>query len=62
MKIIYIILFSSFIFSANKHLDANFYDTSINSDKIKQLESRFFLPKDSNYRKILDLEFDILSD
>ena len=35
---------------------------SINSDKIKQLESRFFLPKDSNYRKILDLEFDILSD
>jgi len=38
MKIIYIILFSSFIFSANKHLDANFYDTSINSDKLISLK------------------------
>ena len=36
MKIIYIILFSSFIFSMNKHLDTNFYamvDTSVNSDR-----------------------------
>ena len=41
MKIIYIILFSSFIFSTNKHLDDNFYDTSTNSDKLIE-QAKYF--------------------